>query len=360
MGKVLVLGGGISGCCAAYKLFEAGEKVVIVEKTHQLGGNIKNFGCKADDECVKDNLCLVEDIFYKVSNENDIEILYNSEVIDLSRKSNGYCVEIKNSDEHKTLTGFEAIILATGYVKFSDKETGTIQWNKDKNIIWASTLEELLYKRKSNINLPENIKKVVFIQCNGSRSILEKADYCSRVCCGYTYRMARALRKFYSNIDITILYMDLQEAGYMQELSFEVLDKLNIKYFLCKPVNLEKKDSFIEITYENREKGRIEKITTDLTVLSEGMHPGSDNEKLAEIFNLQIDEKGFLNSIEDEAVSRIYPVGTVKGPKDIAESINDATNAVNMILYGGMPVHPNADQSIETYIPSSKGDVAGV
>ncbi len=352
MDRIAVIGGGIAGCSAAYRLSEAGKSVVLVEKSGVMGGNIRNFGCKADEKCVRDNLCLVEGVFDKVKNNINIEIIYDSEVIGLTGKPGEYSLGIRTAGLGsgngcapfiRTITDIRSIILATGYVKSSEKETRSIQWAKDENIIWASHLEELLYKRGSvasnagvpgysGISLKGDIKRAVFIQCNGSRSIQEKADYCSRVCCGYSYRMARALKYFYKDIEINMLYMDLQEAGYAQELSFEELDSRGIGYILCKPVDISRRDGCLEITCEDRENGGIKTIAADLVVLSEGIHPGADNERLATVFNLQEDDRGFLYNIEDEMASGIYLAGTVKGPKPLSESINDARVAVDRVL----------------------------
>ncbi len=327
-----MIGGGIAGCSAAYGLSEAGKRVVLLEKSDQLGGNIRKFGCKADDRCVMDNLCLVEGVFDKIKNKKNIEILYNSQVDSLSGNAGNYSLKVGSNGNYTLLEELEAIIIATGYVKFSEKETGALQWEKDRRILWASELEEALYRRKSRIGILEGVRSMVFIQCQGSRTATEKADYCSRACCGYSYRMARAARYLHPGIHIDMLYMDPQEAGYMQELSFEVLERYEMHPILCRPVSIKKRDDVIAISYEDREDGEVKKLAADLVILSEGMHPGEDNEKIAEIFNLQIDEKGFLSSVEDEAASGIYLAGTVKGPREIAESINEAKIAADRIL----------------------------
>ncbi|MHB1485365.1 MAG: FAD-dependent oxidoreductase [Saccharofermentanales bacterium] len=334
MDYVAVIGGGISGCSAADRLAQAGRSVLLIEKAGFLGGNIIDYGCKADSECVKDNLCLVQGLFDKVSRNDDIRILYNSEVIDFKRGKDGDAsIEVRTGNSSAVYDNVTSVVLATGMVKFSDKETGAIQWQNDEKVIWASGLENILYHRKSeNIGLDRDIKNAVFIQCNGSRSVLDKADYCSRVCCGYSYRMARALKFFYPDIHITMMYMDLQEAGHIQDLSFETLDKHGIGYILCRPVAINKDNDLINIEYEDRSKGGMSVLSADIVILSEGMHPGSENGKFAGLFNLQIDEKGFLVSIEDEADCGVYLAGTVKGPRDIASSINDAVRVANMII----------------------------
>ncbi|NTV91386.1 MAG: FAD-dependent oxidoreductase, partial [Clostridiales bacterium] len=278
MDRIAVVGGGIAGCSAAYRLYEAGMQVVLIEKSGALGGNIRNFGCKADEKCVRDNLCLVEGVFGKVraaaatgaasgKAEGGIEIIYDSEVVGLSGKPGDYELQVSRYSRPRrqsiTLSGISSIIIATGHIKFSEIETGSFEWTKDDRVIWASRLEELLYDRgpgtigKNTVgkdtfekhtpdkNIPDrdSLKKAVFIQCVGSRSVSDCADYCSRVCCGYSYRMARALKYFYKDIQIDMLYMDLQEAGYVQELSFEELDSRGIGHILCRPVSVKRQDS---------------------------------------------------------------------------------------------------------------------
>jgi len=338
MSKIAVIGGGIAGVTVAVELARAGNQIIIIEKENELGGNIKDYGCKAVDVCTKCNLCLVDDILSEALSLENIEIVYQTRVNDLQGNPGNYSLGIEKEGVFQTLEGLNRIVLATGFTKWSDLETGTPEVNRDKRIIWASQLEGLLQKRMDHLTTDDPLNlgyipdSAAFIQCNGSRSILEKARYCSRVCCGYSYRMARVLKHFFPEIEITFFFIDLQEGGFLQDITFNNLDHEGITYFNCKPVSIKSNKNNLEIVYEDQRKGNVEKLSTQLLVLSEGIHPNRDNEMWSMLFNLQLDDYGFLYPIEDELETGIFLAGTIKGPGDIAVTISDAKNTAYKIL----------------------------
>ncbi|MGM0446094.1 MAG: FAD-dependent oxidoreductase [Bacillota bacterium] len=338
MKKIAIIGGGIAGSQTAVKLAEAGNDVIIIENSDTIGGNIKEFGCKAVETCLKDNLCLVDDIFNQVKKEKNIDILFQTRVNDFKGEPGSYSLGIEREGVFSSIDELDYIVVATGYTKFSELETGTPEVYKNKKIVWASELEEHFKGRmdhteeNNKLNLDFKPKSAVFIQCNGSRSIQEKARYCSKVCCGYSYRMARVLKHFYPEIEINIFFMDLQEGGYLQELSYKKLDENDIGYINCKPIKVKSDDNKVNIFYEDQNKGVKDNIKTDLLVLSEGIHAKEVNEVWSRLFNLQLDKYGFLYPIEDEKDTQIYLAGTIKGPKDIAGTLSDSKNVAYKIM----------------------------
>ncbi len=332
MSKIAIVGGGIAGLTAAVELAAAGNRVLIIEKGSEIGGNVESYGCKAVDICTKCNLCLVDDIINDVSSSKNIEILYRTSINDFRGKTGDYTLGIETDGELYSVDNLEYIVLATGFTKWSELETGTPEAFKDNRILWASELEESIKNRidrengQDVIDLGYSPESVVFIQCNGSRNMQEKARYCSRICCGYNYRMARVLKHYYPEVDINMFYMDIQEGGFIQDISFSDLAENDIGCINCKPVRIEKNDNNLILHYENQLTGKTESIATDLIVLSEGVHANEVNEKWADLFNLQIDDYGFLMPIESEEQTGIFLAGTVKGPKDIAGTISDSKN----------------------------------
>ncbi len=337
MKKIAIIGGGIAGSQTAVELANRGNKVIIIEKSDQIGGNIKDFGCKAVDICLKDNLCLVDEIFNEVKSLDNIDILFQTRVNDFTGEPGSYSLGIEREGEFSSIDGLDYIVVATGYTRWSDLETGTPEVYQDDRIVWASELEEFFKGRKDHqeadqLDMPIKPDSAVFIQCNGSRSIQEKARYCSRVCCGYSYRMARVLKHFFPEIDITIFFMDLQEGGYLQELSYKKLEENDIDYINCKPIKVNNEEEQINIFYEDQTKGQKDNLKTDLLVLSEGIHAKKVNEDWSRLFNLQLDKYGFLYPIEEEAKTHIYLAGTIKGPKDIAGTLSDSKNVAYRII----------------------------
>jgi len=86
------------------------------------------------------------------------------------------------------------------------------------------------------------------------------------------------------------------------------------------------------ITYQDRKEGKVLQSSFDLAVLSVGICPGADTEKLSKLLGLQTNEHGFFQSLtplqtnETEAEG-IFLAGTCQGPKDISESIAHSISA---------------------------------
>jgi heterodisulfide reductase subunit A2 len=339
MSKVAIIGGGIAGTTTAVELAKAGNEIIIIEKSSELGGNVKNYGCKAVDTCTKCNLCLVDDIIFEALKAKNIEILYQTRVNDIKGMPGAYSLGIEKDGIFSFINDLDYIILATGFTKWSDLETGNPEVYRNKRIIWASKLEEYLKRRmdhqegKDPLNFGFELNSAVFIQCNGSRNIQEKAKYCSKVCCAYDYRMARVIKYFYPEIDIKMFFMDIQEGGFIQDITFKKLNEAGIDYINARPIKVKKEDDdSLRIIYEDQKEGKTKDLKTQLLVLSEGIHPNEDNEVWSRLFNLQLDDYGFLYSLENEYDTGIYLAGTIKGPKDIAGTIIDSKNIAYKIL----------------------------
>jgi len=249
-----------------------------------------------------------------------------------------YSLGIERDEKYLSVENIDSIVLATGYKKWSDIETGTPEIFTDDRIVWASEMEDILENRLDHINSEDPVgfdnipESIAFIQCNGSRSIQEKASYCSKICCGYNYRLARVFKHFYPDVEVTMYFMDIQEAGYITNITFEQLEEEDIKYKNCKPIKIEDEDDKLKLIYEDQTIGKTDENLLDLLILSEGIHPGKDNEKWSKLFNLQLDEYGFLYPIEEEKKTGIYLAGTIKGPKDIANTISDSKNVAYRII----------------------------
>lgn len=339
MRKIAVVGGGMAGSAAARELSARGLQVVLIEKTKELGGNIREYGCKATEICTKCNLCLVDQILQEVQESKQIKKLYESKVRDLRGQAGHFTLTIERDGRLEDIEEVDQLILATGFTKWSQIEGGLPEVPPGTSrVLWASELEELLLERKDRGNIEDPLslgyipEKVVFLQCNGSRSIKERARFCSRVCCGYSFRMAMTLKKFYPELDASLFFIDLQTGGNIQDLSFRRLEQEGIGYMNCKPIKLKETESGLIITYEDRSTGKIEEVQVDLLILSEGMHPGAQNQFWAELCNFQLDDDGFLYPLEEGEESGIFLAGSIAGPGSIADAVKSGKNAAYRII----------------------------
>jgi len=379
--RVLVVGGGIAGLTAAWELSKFDIEVILVEKTCFLGGHAIQFCCKATDKCLTCGACSAEDMLQNVVNEPGIQVHLSTEIEQIT-KNNGYSVSLKKSalpenlkgeglinaysknnspfyvitdknactNIHEGATefnelGFEgnidvdAIILASGFKAFDAGKKGTYGYGKFKNVVTGLDLERL--KRENGFIVRpsdnEEPKKIAFIQCVGSRDANLGNLWCSQVCCPYALRMARGIKFRNPEADITIFYMDIQNAG-KNSTHFYDKCKEECNFVRNIPVDIyPMEDDKLRMRYLNDEDGSAIEDVFDMVALSVGITPGSDNSNLSELLGIDLDIDGFFACTD--TLSRtstlkdgIFIAGTVQGPKSIPASMAHASQAAGEVL----------------------------
>jgi len=335
MACVLVIGGGLAGCAAALELAGNGLEAVIVEKGDNIGGKVREYGCKSTERCNRCGLCLAAGLWEQVDKSGRIRILTGSTVSDIRGKKDDFTAYVKSGGKLITLTGLKAVIAATGFDDFSGNSGGVVEMEAGCNVLSGLSLEKLLSRRDTEGVFHDGApKSIAFIQCFGSRDVKEKAPYCSRVCCGYSTRAARVLRKYYPEMRIVFFYMDLQQVE--NGSYYRVLTNENIEMVRCRPVKV-RGGKEAAILYEKTGEGIVEE-TFDMVVLTGGIHPSKDNERLAEILMLGTDGNGFLRSVKDGRTTGVFIAGCAGGPKGIEETYAQAILAAREICGAG-PAH---------------------
>jgi heterodisulfide reductase subunit A len=316
MACVLVIGGGLAGCVTARELADKGIETLIVEKSPSIGGKVRHYGCKATERCNQCGLCIVGDLWQQVEKHEKIQILTESQVLDVEGSRGDFSIRLASPDGPQVISGVSDIVVSVGFDTFSLESAASMEYEPDQGIISGNQLERLLAARGRHGVFTRPPASIGFIQCFGSRDIQEKAAYCSRVCCGYSTRAARVLRQYHPDMKISFFYMDLQElegeARYKQllEEQFEFIRSRPIRILPGRPNR---------VLYEKPGSGELLEQEFDMLVLPEGIHPSEDGQRLAEICRLGFDRNGFLKYAADPRLSGIHVAGCVSGPKKIPE-----------------------------------------
>ena len=232
----------------------------------------------------------------------------------------------------------DAIVVASGFQAFDPVARPRYGYGINKNLITALDLERMLRERgdvvrPSDQEVPE---KIAFVQCVGSRDHKLNHGFCSQVCCGYAMRMAEAIRHRHPDIEVTIFYMDIQNCGKDFSRFYErCKDSLRFVRFMPGDIFQGEGDELV-LCYGNEKNGRALREAFDLVVLSVGIMPGSSNDGLADMLQLDLDEHGFFSFtdvLDSTSTSQpgIFLAGTAQGPKDIADSMAQAGRAVQRV-----------------------------
>ena len=235
-----------------------------------------------------------------------------------------------------------AIIIATGLDLFDPSAISEYGYKRHKNIILSLELERLLSASgptSGKILRPSDNKtphRIVFVQCVGSRSQRGELPYCSSVCCMYATKEAILIREHEPKCEVYICYIDLKVFGKgFQEFVNRAKEEYGVRYIKGRPSSIEEnpKTGDLLIRYEDTLEGGIKEIAADLIVLCPALIPRQANQKLAEILNVEIDEYGFFKPQDtlfapvDTNAPGVFMCGYCQGPKDIPESVAQASGA---------------------------------
>ena len=326
MAYALVIGAGLAGCTTALQMANLGMDVILVEKNDEIGGRVRRFGCKATEKCNNCGVCLTGNLWSSVEKNPKIEICLSSAIVDFSGQRGDFSATVLTKDGKRFLSRLDAVVVCTGFEKSSSNNVAHLQLEGTEGIILGSQIEEIMLNRTKEKVLKSTPKSIAFIQCFGSRDKKEGADYCSRVCCSYSTRAARVFRYYYPDCEIALMYMELQNVsnkGCYKELS----DK-NVEFIKCRPLKI-KGGKPVTIQFDDPSEG-LKSRDFDLVVLSEGIHPSSDNQDIAALFELAQDEYGFMHALNDS--EGIYVAGCAKKPMKIDETYADSLSIARMAI----------------------------
>jgi heterodisulfide reductase subunit A len=249
-----------------------------------------------------------------------------------------------------------AVVLATGFATTPLDAKKEYLGGRAPNVISGLDMERLLSPngpygrvlRPSDGKIPDN---VAYVQCAGSRDETLGVPYCSRVCCMYAIKQSMLLSGALPLADITIYYMDIRAFGKGYEQFYQTARSMGINFIKAKVARIdEQAEGDLSLRVEMiEEDGRVVDAPHDLVVLSVGMQPGDDPRRF---INVDLDLDRFVATPDPKldatltSMPGVVAAGTALGPKDIVDSVVEASAAATKIaLYLGPPPLTMADQT---------------
>jgi heterodisulfide reductase subunit A-like polyferredoxin len=234
-----------------------------------------------------------------------------------------------------------SIILAPGFHPFDPSKFETYNYAGHPNIVTSMDFERILSAsgptmghlvRFSDHREP---KKIAWLQCVGSRDI-NKCDhgYCSSVCCMYAIKEAVIAKEHAGpDLDCAVFFMDMRTHGKDFERYYDEAKKTHgIRFVRSRvhTVDVAKGRDDLLIRYAS-EEGELIEESFEMVVLSVGLEIPHELGELAGKLGLDVTEGGFCqaDSFHPTATSRegIYGCGAFQGPKDIPQSVIEASSA---------------------------------
>jgi heterodisulfide reductase subunit A-like polyferredoxin len=230
-----------------------------------------------------------------------------------------------------------SVILAPGYEVYNALLSQEYGLGRYGNVLGALQFERVLsasgptlghVQRPSDGKVP---KKIAFLQCVGSRD--QNHPYCSAVCCMYATKEAIIAKEHEREVEPTIFFIDIRAYGKGFDAYYERARKeYGVRYVRCaiSRVVEDPRTKNLLLTYLD-ESGEVREEEFDLVVLSVGMVPSASTKELARNLGIELDAYGFAktDSLTPLATTRagVYVCGVFQGPKDIPETVAQASGA---------------------------------
>jgi heterodisulfide reductase subunit A len=233
-----------------------------------------------------------------------------------------------------------AIILSPGYETFDPGLRGDYGYGKFKNVVTSLDFERILCSTgpyEGEIRRPsdgKHPKKMAWIQCVGSRQVIPGGNsYCSAVCCTYTQKQVILAKDHDSELEATIFHNDIRSFGKDFERFYQRTENLPGVRFIRSYVSIGQElpeSKNVTIKYSTTDDG-VKEEGFDLVVLSVGLNPPEDVEKLADKFGIELNAHQFCNASPATPIETsrpgIFVSGAFQGPIDIPESVMSASGA---------------------------------
>jgi heterodisulfide reductase subunit A2 len=236
-----------------------------------------------------------------------------------------------------------AIIVATGFELLAKERIE--EFAADPDILDGIQFERIIGPsgptagqviRPSDNKTP---KEVVFISCCGSRDPEHGFPYCSRVCCMYLAKMALLYKHAVPDGQAYIFYMDVRSTGKgYEEFIQRVVEEDRLIYLRGRVSKVFKDGDKLIVWGTDTLSGKRIEIACDLVVLGMAFIPNPAGLETFRKLGIATDQYGFIAEANPDfspletSVPGIYVAGTAQGPKDIPDSVSQASGAAGLVL----------------------------
>jgi heterodisulfide reductase subunit A2 len=249
------------------------------------------------------------------------------------------CIDFHMSDQ--TLNErVGTIVVATGLKPHDPRILDEYGYTRFKNVLTSLEFERLVNAggpTQGHLLRPTDRKRppsVGFIQCVGSRSARRGKAYCSNVCCMNTVKSTLVLKEHYPDMAVKVFYIDIRAFGKGFEDLYTRSRRQGVHYVRGLPGHVEElSDGRLRVAVENNAGGTLDYYELDMLVLAIGIEPAPATHKLQEMLGLQLTPDGFFLEAHpklqpvDAATRGVFYAGCAEGPKDIKESVTQASAA---------------------------------
>ena len=233
------------------------------------------------------------------------------------------------------------VIVATGMDVFDPRKYDEFGYTKYQNVLTSMEFEILTgpgYVSEGHLVRPSDMKvpkSIGFVQCVGSRDLKRGNPYCSNICCMNTVKDTLFLREHYPDMEAKVFYMDMRTFGKGFEDLYRRSMEAGVQYIRGIPgqIREDPETRNLILTVENTTTGEVEEHEVGVLVLSVGVTPRLDSDRVQKLLTLSRTSDGFymeqhpkLKPI-DAPTGGVFLAGCAEAPKDVKDSVTQASGA---------------------------------
>jgi heterodisulfide reductase subunit A len=235
-----------------------------------------------------------------------------------------------------------SVILASGTREFDARRKNEYGYKLFPNVVTSIEFERLLSAsgptgghvvRPSDKKEPQ---RIAILQCVGSRDAQAGNEHCSAVCCMQAAKDAIIVNEHAHDARTTVFYMDLRAYGKDFDKFVErAQERHGTRFIRARVSSIENAaDGSDNLVVEYAPTGgAVTREEFDLVVLSVGLEPSESAVQTASKLGIAVDGRGFAVTGAFSPVSSgrhgVFVCGSVSGPKDIPESVMEASGAAS-------------------------------
>jgi heterodisulfide reductase subunit A len=224
-----------------------------------------------------------------------------------------------------------AIILATGFQDFDPRRLPQYGYGVLDNVLTSMEFERMINSggpttgevRLKDGRVPQ---KIAILHCVGSRNMAAH-EYCSRVCCMYSLKLAQLIRD-YVGAEVLEFYRDMRAFGKDYESFYTRVSQSGVQFYrFDEDIHVSQQDGQLKVCMVDVYTGELEELPVDMVLLSTGMEAQPDAQQVAATFGISRSPDGFFLEKHpklapvDTATDGVYLAGACQGPKDIPDSV---------------------------------------
>ncbi len=333
MKKVLIIGGGTAGISAALSLAERGVPSTIIEKK-DFGGMAETLACKGKVECVRCDVCLAHDNVAGMRKSSMIERVGPAELARLKGVPGSYKAKVALQSGRRYDIAAASIIVSIGMEPFDPSLDKRLGYGAVAGVITAHEAEKQLL-HEGGLALLGSKKEgssIGFVQCVGSRDLRFGIDYCSRVCCKYSLKLAQLMKLLDAEARISYYFMDWRPCSAQDDIYAWAMSAGNVELVRSRPSEIVPgDDGRPEVRFTSPSGEKVESRQHDIVILSQGIRPALDVNSISDLLGLERDQSGFIKSRESDPCRTnrpgIFVAGCARAPMDLVDAARDGAIA---------------------------------